>query len=165
MSTSVCVRYRYINKTRDGDVIEYPFSIKHSAVSVRRVLAETDVCNYGYVCQLLANCTNRRLYGGFGIGGSGTVSVLVCWKSEKQHSADAIVTSVSCFENCLVNGQLVYSGHGWDLSSHAVTFADEQRINEVARGHTRFADEIADSGRTTKSPRSITQNEQVCFGD
>ena len=156
------MRERDLRQVRDGHVVHDLLAVQDAAMSVRRVLAETDIRDDDEVGHVPLQRADSRLNSGVGIRCTGSGGVLLIRDPEEQHAGDAVYLCRRCFLHRFVHRELEHAWHRRDLAADAAALAHEQRIDEAVGRQARLAHEATNGLRSSKPPWPPRQGESGC---
>ena len=149
-------------RLRDGDFLQegerlvvvdvVPFEV--AAVTVRRVLAETDVADDHELRHSLLDGGLGTLHGARHVPGGAAVCVLVLRQAEDLDGGDAERGELLRELDGVVDGEMVAAGHARDLLADVRARHDEDRIDEVLDGERRLLYHRAHGGRDAHAART-----------
>jgi len=129
----------------------------HPAMPVAHVFAQTNIRHHDESGTLRLDRANGFLHDAvFGIGATRGF-IFLARNSKKKNGLQSQVESALRFISDFAERELENARHALDCLPRLKFFADEQRQNEIVRGESGFANEVADAFAASEAPRPVDQ--------
>src|SRR5258707_8741273 len=133
-------------------------------MTMRHVFTKADIANQNEVRNFALDGAGRLLHGAVVGPGSGGYFVFFLGQAEQNYRGHSQRTRFTGLLNHLVDGEVEDSGHGADFLAYALSWADENGIDEGFRAEASFANQVAQWSGATQSAKTSFRKCHDCTG-
>src|ERR1700730_11748652 len=133
-------------------------------MTMRHVFAKADIANKNEVRNFALDSAGRLLHHAVVGPGSGGYFVFLLRQAEQNYRGHPQRTRFAGFLHNLVDREVEDSGHGADFLAYALSWADEDGIDEGFCAEASFANQIAKGSGATQSAKTSFRKCHDCPG-